>query len=217
MGGEPPVQLPDPAGGLGGSPGPLPGAAAGPVAALGVEAAGAAGPVLTVEPSLEPAELSGLVVQLGAEGLLPGAGVGDDGDAGGADVQADQALAGLVAPQRGAVQEELGGVGPAAVDPGPHDPAGPQPAFTNLPGGPPLVATALVEREPEHQAVAPLQPGAVGRDAQRALEVLAGQAVQPVALALEPWPATLAEHPTVDRLVGPFAEHLGFLGEDVLA
>ena len=70
MGGEPPVQLLELARGLGGPLGPLPGAAAGPVAALGVEAAGAAGSVLTVEPSLEPAELSGLVVQLGAEGLL---------------------------------------------------------------------------------------------------------------------------------------------------
>jgi hypothetical protein len=86
-----------------------------------------------------------------------------------------------------------------------------------VPGGPPLAGTALVEREREHEAVAPLQPGAVGRDAQRALEVLAGQAVQPVALALEPWSATLAEHPTVDRLVGSFPEHLGLLGEDVLA
>jgi hypothetical protein len=91
VGGEPPVQFLDLASGLVGPPGPLPGAAAGPVAVLGVEAAVAAGPVLTVEPSLEPAELSGLVVQLGAEGLLPGAGVGDDGDGGGADVQADQA------------------------------------------------------------------------------------------------------------------------------
>jgi hypothetical protein len=83
VGGEPPVQFLDLASGLVGPPGPLPGAAAGPVAVLGVEAAVAAGPVLTVEPSLEPAELSGLVVQLGAEGLLPGAGVGDDGDGGG--------------------------------------------------------------------------------------------------------------------------------------
>jgi hypothetical protein len=86
VGGEPPVQLLDLAGGLGGPPGPLPGAAAGPVAALGVEAAGAAGPVLTVEPSLEPAQLSGLVVQLGTEGLLPGVGVSDDGESGGADI-----------------------------------------------------------------------------------------------------------------------------------
>jgi hypothetical protein len=38
-----------------------------------------------------------------------------------------------------------------------------------------------------------------------------------VALALEPRPATLAEHPTIDRLVGSFAEHLDLLGEDMLA
>jgi hypothetical protein len=131
------------------------------VAAVRVEAGGAAGPVLTVELALEPPQLLGLVVQLGTEGLLPGALLGDHGDGGGADVQADQPLADPEAHQRRPVQDELGGEGPAALDAGPHDSAKPQPALADMPGRPPVVRVGLVEGEGERQALAPLQSRAV--------------------------------------------------------
>src|SRR5215218_9717942 len=186
------------------------------MAALLVEAGGAAGAVLAVQPTLQPAELPGLVDQLGAERLLPRPLVGDHRDGRGPDVEADHTLADLIALQRLAVQDKLRHIDPSAPDPGPHDPARPQPAFGDMPGRPPLVGVALVDDEPQHQPCAPLQPATVGGDPQGAVAVLAGQAVQPATLALEPRPPTLAEHPPVGGVEGPRAQHLRLLRQDLL-
>jgi hypothetical protein len=173
--------------------------------------------VLAIQASLQPSQLSGLVVQLAAEGLPPRTGIGDHRHRGGSDVEADESVTYLVAGQRLAVQDQLPRVDPPTPDLATHDPARTQPPRSHVRRRPPVVGAGRVERERENEASAPLKAAAVGRDPQRATPILDSKAVQAVALAFEARAASAAQHPAVDRVVRPGAQYLRLLREDPLA
>src|SRR5215211_4949903 len=97
---QPPVSLRQASLGPASPLGPLPpGADTLAVTAGVVEAGGAAGAVLAIQATLQPPQLHRLVVQLGAEGLLPRALICHHRNRRRPDVQAHQPAADLVARQ----------------------------------------------------------------------------------------------------------------------